>query len=180
MYDGCQLYQFDRVIATVPSPVFLKMAHEITGDYAAKLERVKYQSAVCLVMQTSRPLSDIYWLNIADPDIPFIGVIEHTNFIPPEVYGGKRIIYVTNYLSPESPLYRLSCEDLLSVYEPHLKKINPEFDKSWVERNLVLQRGRRSAGNRPELLGISAGVRDSCGGPLPGQTPRKSILKTAA
>jgi protoporphyrinogen oxidase len=127
-------YEFEQVIATVPSTAFLKMAPGVTGDYAAKLQHVKYQSAACLVMQVNQPLSHIYWLNIGDSRIPFIGVIEHTNLIPPQVYGGKRIIYVTNYLSRESEYYSMSPEQLLAAYEPHLKKINRNFDKSWVEQ----------------------------------------------
>lgn len=126
--------EFDKVVATVPSPIFLHMAPELGEDYAGKLARVRYQSAVCLVMQIRQPFSNIYWMNISDRSIPFIGVIEHTNFISPAVYGGKRIVYVTNYVSGQSSICDLSPEGLLDLYEPHLKKINPNFEKSWVEK----------------------------------------------
>jgi hypothetical protein len=34
-------------------------------------------------LELSQPLTDIYWLHIADPELPFTGVIDHTNFMPP-------------------------------------------------------------------------------------------------
>ena len=39
--------------------------------------------------------------------IPFVGLIEHTNFIEPERYGGRRFLYVANYLAPGDPLLAL-------------------------------------------------------------------------
>ena len=102
-------------------------------EYLEKLTSVKYLAAVLIILVLKRPLSHIYWLNVADRDIPFVGVIEHTNFIPPEHYGGKHIVYLANYLSPQNRLFHLSHEELLQEYLPHLRKINPQFDLSWVE-----------------------------------------------
>ncbi|HUU62658.1 MAG TPA: NAD(P)/FAD-dependent oxidoreductase [Dehalococcoidia bacterium] len=123
----------DAVIATVPSPVFLEMVPHLPADYAGKLAGVRYQGAVALVLTMNRPLSHIYWLNISDASIPFVALIEHTNLVDPSIYGGKRIIYIANYLSKDSPLYSLSPDELLQEYLPHLRKINPEFEPGWVE-----------------------------------------------
>ena len=79
-----------------------------------------------------RPLSNIYWMSIADRELPFVGVIEHTNLIDKSRYGNNHIVYLTNYLSRENPLYQMSQEELLAEYVPHLKRINPEFDPSWI------------------------------------------------
>ena len=73
------------------------------------------------------------YLNVADLNGPFVGVIEHTNFIPAERYGGRHIVYLSNYLSPKNRLFHLSHEELLQEYLPHLQKINPDFNLSWVE-----------------------------------------------
>ncbi|MDO8672928.1 MAG: NAD(P)/FAD-dependent oxidoreductase [Dehalococcoidia bacterium] len=124
---------FDVVIATVPSMVFDRIAPDLPQDFAGKLKAASYQAAVCMVLTLSRPLSHIYWLNISDPSVPFVAVVEHTNLIEAERYGGKHVVYVSNYLAPDNPLYRKSPGDLLQAYEPHLKKINPEFSLSWVE-----------------------------------------------
>jgi protoporphyrinogen oxidase len=78
------------------------------------------------------PLSEVYWMNIADRSIPFLGIIEHTNMIDPSLYGGHHVVYITNYLSRDDPLYSLSPGELLAEYLPHLKKVNPRFDLGWI------------------------------------------------
>ena len=82
-----------------------------------------------------RPLSGVYWLNVADRSIPFVAVVEHTNLISPAHYGGKHVVYLSNYLSAKSDMYRMDRDELLNAYTPHLKKINPEFDASWIEES---------------------------------------------
>jgi len=129
----------DAIIATVPSAAFLRLTPDLPEDYAANLRWMRYQRALCLVLQLTRPLSHIYWLNISAPDIPFVGVIEQTNYIPPQVYNGKHIVYVTNYVAPDSDLYRLSKEELFACYLPHLQRINPAFAPDWVEESWLFR-----------------------------------------
>lgn len=130
---GKQVHPCDIIIATVPSPVFLDMVPRLPAGYAGRLAAVRYQVAMVMALTLKKPLSHIYWLNISDASIPFVALIEHTNFVDPSVYGGKRIVYVANYLSKDSPLYSLSPDELLQEYLPHLRKINPEFEPGWVE-----------------------------------------------
>ncbi len=126
---------FDTIIATVPSFIFTEMAPELPIDYVRKLNHVKYQSALCLALKMKRPLTNIYWMNISDPSVPFVAAIEHTNYMPPEVYGGKHVLYLSNYLSVDSPLFSLSEDELLREYLPHVQRINPEFNLDWVEES---------------------------------------------
>ena len=72
-------------------------------------------------------------MNIADPEIPFLGLIEHTNMLPKEWYGGSNVLYITNYLDRNDPVYSLSKDELLDLYLPHMTKINPEFDRSSIK-----------------------------------------------
>ena len=124
---------FDAVISTTPSYVFPKLVPALPADYQAKLDGVEYMAAVLVVLVLDRPLSHIYWLNVADRSIPFVGVIEQTNLIEPSHYGGNHVVYLSNYLSPSHRLYKLEPEELLEEYIPHLAKINPEFDRSWIQ-----------------------------------------------
>jgi protoporphyrinogen oxidase len=126
---------YDAIVATVPSPAFLAMVPDLPSDYAELARSVRYQAALCLVLQLNRSLSPIYWLNISAADMPFVGAIEHTNYIPPEVYGGRHLLYLSNYLDAEHRLFSLSKEDLLREYLPGLKRINPAFDLGWVEES---------------------------------------------
>ena len=124
---------FDAVIATTPSYIFPKLVPALPDDYMSKLTGVNYMAAVLVILVLDRPLSHVYWLNVADRSIPFVGVIEQTNLIPPEHYGGKHIVYLSNYLSSSHRLYKLDHQELLKEYLPHLRKINPDFDESWIE-----------------------------------------------
>ena len=125
--------RFDAVIATTPSFIFPRLVPPLPEDYLSRLTGVHYMAAVLVVLVLDRPLSRMYWLNVADRSIPFVGVIEQTNLIGPEHYGGKHIVYLSNYLSNEHPLYKLDHEELLQEYLPHIRKINPDFDPSWIE-----------------------------------------------
>ena len=124
---------FDAIIATTHSYMFMKLAPTLPEEYRAKLAGVNYLAAVLLILVLDRSLSHIYWLNVADRSIPFVGVIEQTNMISPEHYGGKHVVYLSNYLHREHPLYDLDHEGLLAEYLPHLRKINPDFDPTWIQ-----------------------------------------------
>ena len=128
-------YKFDSVIATCSLPIFSRLIDkhpDVPNLYLNKLQQIDYMSAVMLILVINRPFSKYYWLNIADPSIPFVGIIEHTNLVPPSLYSGKHILYIANYLTKDDRLYQLDHQDLLSEYIPHLSKINPEFDSSSI------------------------------------------------
>ena len=126
-------HPLDAIIATVPCPTLLALAPDLPRDYAASLAGIRYQAAACLALVLKESLSHFYWLNIADPQAPFPLVVEHTNFIEPSHYGGKHILYLANYLSPESPLYHADADQLLAHYLPYPAKINPRFTPAWIE-----------------------------------------------
>ena len=126
---------FDAVVATTPSYTFARLVPALPDEFLSKLTGVDYMAAVLIILVLDRPLSDLYWLNVADRSIPFVGVIEQTNFISPDHYGGRHVVYLSNYLGTDHPLYRLDKEALLEEYLPHLRKINPDFDESWIEES---------------------------------------------
>jgi protoporphyrinogen oxidase len=131
---------FDVVIATVPGYSLLEIAPPALGeDYANLLRSIRYQAAVVLLLVSKQSLSRIYWLNIADRTMPFVGVIEHTNYVPPSEYQGRHLIYVSNYLEQDDPRYKMTASELFALYEPHLQRVNPAFEAGWIEKKLVLR-----------------------------------------
>ena len=130
---GPRTERFDAIIATTPSYVFPRLVPPMPEEYLSKLTSVSYMAAVLIILVLNRPLSRVYWLNVADRSMPFVAVVEQTNFIGPEHYGGKHVVYLSNYLGTDHPLYAMGHEELLQEYLPHLRKINPEFEPSWVE-----------------------------------------------
>lgn len=130
---------FDAMIATVPSPVFQRMVPNLPRDYADQLGRLNYEAAVVAILELDRPLTDIYWLNIADDNMPFTGIIEHTNFVDASVYGGRRFVYLSKYLEPDHPYFTMDDDRLIDECVPHLKKVNPEFDQAWIRNTWVFR-----------------------------------------
>jgi protoporphyrinogen oxidase len=125
--------QFDAVLMTAPS-FSVPALVGLPPDYRAKLDGIHYLAAVVIILEMSRPLTGIYWMNIADRGVPFLGIIEQTNLVPRELYGGNSVLYLTNYLDRKHPLYLMQPEELLETYLPHLKRFNPAFDRAWVKR----------------------------------------------
>ena len=123
---------FDAVISTTQSHIFSRMLPDLPNSYKARLDGARYLSALLMILVLDRPLSRFFWLNVADRSLPFVGVIEQTNMVDPGHYGGRHVVYLANYLTRRDRLYRLGHEELLDEYLPHLRKINPDFDDSWV------------------------------------------------
>lgn len=103
-----------------------------SSDYAAGLRRIEYLANICLVLELDRSLSETYWLNVNDPTFPFVGVIEHTNFEPPEYYGGRHIVFLSKYLPESDALYQMADEKVLDFAVPHLRRMFPDFRREWV------------------------------------------------
>jgi protoporphyrinogen oxidase len=120
------------LFTAAPSELLRAAGEHLPQDYCARLNSLQATAAMCVVLEISRSLSPYYWLNIADPEFPFGGLIEHTNYIPRERYGGRYLLYISKYLFPENPLWTARDDDVWATYAPFLKRINPAFDDSWV------------------------------------------------
>lgn len=101
-------------------------------DYRRQLAPLAGTSALCMVLELDRPLTGYYWLNVADATFPFGGVIEHTNYLPAERYGGRRIVYLSKYLFQDAPAWSMREAELWQLFRPFLARLNPSFDEAWV------------------------------------------------
>ncbi|MFE1834052.1 NAD(P)/FAD-dependent oxidoreductase [Streptomyces sviceus] len=108
-------------------------AHPAVPALARRLGDVRYLANVCLVLENNRRLSDTYWLNVNDPSFPYVGVIEHTNMDSPGRYGNRHVVYLSKYLPADAELYRMSDEEVFTYSLPHLRRMFPGFDRSWVD-----------------------------------------------
>jgi protoporphyrinogen oxidase len=122
-----------RVVAATPVPDYLEVAgHLLSNDEKKTLGSLRATGAICTVLELTHSLTPFYWLNIADPGMPFGGLIEHTNYIPRERYGGRHILYISNYLFPDHPLFRKPKKEVIDCYLPALARVNPSFDPAWI------------------------------------------------
>jgi protoporphyrinogen oxidase len=125
---------YDRVLVTTAPEILTTIAPGLPEAYRDQLRRIIYLANVCLVLRLDRSLSSTYWLNIGDPQIPFTGIIEHTNMQRPQIYGGAHLAYISRYLDASDPMYTQSAEEILEAYLPHLQRIYPKFQRAWVQQ----------------------------------------------
>ena len=72
---------------------------------------------------------------MTDPDCPFVAAVEQTNFMPASDYGGRHIVYLSNYVDPGDPIIEETEAQVLDRYEPFLRRINPAFDRAWIQQS---------------------------------------------
>jgi protoporphyrinogen oxidase len=130
--DSSEQSTYDRVISTLPTPVVTKVAKDILPEeYVARLSRVKYLNAACLIVEsTEKLLQDTYWLSVCVKEFPMMVLLQHTNMVPAEHYGGKQLLYIANYVERDHPLLGMEGEQALEYYKPYLNKLNPVFAQS--------------------------------------------------
>jgi len=121
------------VVAAMPN-----VLEDLTG-YACEID---FQGAVCAVVTMDEPLTDTYWLNVAH-DAPFGALIEHTNFVPPERYGGQHLLYVASYVQSESEaLWQMDDEEVTETWLGHIGEMFPGFDRDAVSSVRVARNPR--------------------------------------
>ena len=130
---------FDQAIMALHNRDVLRLIPSLPAEYKAQLGRIQYEAGCCLLLSLEHALSPIYWMNISAPDMPFTAIVEHTNFMPPERYNNKHVVYLSRYMTADDPLLALSKEELLAHYVPHLRKVNPGFEESWIRQSWLFK-----------------------------------------
>lgn len=131
---GNEVLRGAAVILTPALPIIRELIGEKVSDrFLNQLSRIEYLANICLVLQLDRSLSSTYWLNVNDPSFPFVGIIEHTNFEPPESYGGKHIVYLSKYLTSCSEQYQMTDQEFFEFSLPYLKRMFPELARDWIQ-----------------------------------------------
>jgi protoporphyrinogen oxidase len=123
----------DAVLATPALPIVADIVDShVSPEYQASLRRIQYLANICIVLELDRSLSETYWLNVNDPGFPFVGVIEHTNFEPPETYAGRRLVYLSKYLPESDELYRMPDDEVVRFCLGHLQRMFPALSPAWI------------------------------------------------
>lgn len=128
--------RFDSALVTTAPAALAKLAPALPPDYLQGLLNLKHLGAVVMVLALKHPLSPegYYWYNMPkSAGFPFLALVEHTNFVSPENFGGDHIIYLGDYLEPDHEYFRLTPDELLQRYLPALSRINPAFQPDWVK-----------------------------------------------
>jgi protoporphyrinogen oxidase len=125
---------YNAVLCSLPTRLFTRLTRGLPETYRQRFGGPDdHLSAQCLVLELDRSIQSAYWVNISDPGYPFLALVEHTNWLPTEDYGGRHLVYLGNYLAPDHDLLRKSPAELVARFTPHLQRINPAFEPGWIQ-----------------------------------------------
>lgn len=130
-------YQFDKVVVTLPTPIFTKITKRLPKSYSDKISKIPHLWAHVLILTFHKPfMKNTYWLNILEENFPFLVAVEHTNFMDIKLYGNKHILYVGNYLPNDHPYLTQTLSQILKIYDPFLKLLNPAYQSNLIKAYL--------------------------------------------
>ena len=135
--------RFDAVVSTV-SPQILDKLVTFPGKFNTILRNYKQLSAICIMLVLDRQLTDYYWLNIGDNSFPFGLIVEHTNYLPPDKYNNRHIIYLSKYYDASHEKYdSFNDKKIVEYFLTHLNRINKNFKRDWIEE-VHVSRGKHA------------------------------------
>jgi len=133
---------YDKVLVTTSPNLMARLCPDLPGSYLKGLLELKSMGAVVMVLALKRQLSEqgYYWFNLPkEAGYPMLALVEHTNFIGPEHFGGDHIVYAGDYLEAGHEYFSMSDGQLLERFIPAFKKFNPAFEKDWVKKVWVFK-----------------------------------------
>lgn len=145
--QGGEAQAFDQILSTVSPRLMLRITDGLADtQYGDQMRRLKSIGGLCVVFALKQQLltDGTYWLNLpADTPnrqrnaFPFLALVEHTNYMDRAHYGGDHIVYCGDYVPPTHEYFSMSEDELVARFLPALKKVNPDFDETWVRKRWV-------------------------------------------
>jgi protoporphyrinogen oxidase len=135
--QGAQTQIYDQVLATTSPGLLAHLAPGLPDTYLKGLLSLKSMGAVVMTFSLKHQLSEqgYYWYNIPkSAGFPFLSLVEHTNFLSPDYFGGDHLVYVGDYLPQDHENFELSQDEIAQRFIPHFKKFNPKFNPDWVKK----------------------------------------------
>ncbi len=133
---------FDQCLATTSPGLLTRLAPSLPADYLKGLLDLKHMGAVVMVLALKQRLSEqgYYWYNLPkSAGYPFLALVEHTNFVPAEHFGGDHIVYVGDYLETDHEFFSLSQDEILERFLPVLPRFNANFQRDWIRKSWLFR-----------------------------------------
>jgi protoporphyrinogen oxidase len=128
---------FDKALVTTSPSLMAKLSPELPANYLKGLLELKSMGAVVMTLALKHSISDqgYYWFNVPkDEGYPFLALVEHTNFVSKDHFGGDHIVYAGDYLELGHEYFSMTDEQLLERFIPAFQKFNPSFSRDWVKK----------------------------------------------
>jgi protoporphyrinogen oxidase len=134
---GSDLESFERILVTTSPASLARLVPSLPESYLKNLLELKSMAALVLVLSLKHQLSEqgYYWYNLPkNAGFPCLALVEHTNYVSAEHFGGDHIVYMGDYLEPDHEYFKLNQAELLERFLPALKRINPAFQPDWINK----------------------------------------------
>lgn len=143
--------QFDKLINTLQSPIFLMLEKKVLPEsYRKRLAKIKYLGAQNIIMEAKeKVLPRTYWLSIAGKNRgkeKFIGrdwmvLVQQTNFVDSKYYAGHHLTYLATYTNTPQPFklpnkqlekkYKIIQQAFIKygqpLYTPEFARVKPDY-----------------------------------------------------
>jgi protoporphyrinogen oxidase len=128
----------DAAILTPALPIVAQlMRPHVDEAYADQLGSIDYLANICVVLELTRSLSELYWMNVNDPGFPFVGVIEHTNLDQADPSARRHIVYLSRYLPATDPMFTAPDNEIINFALPHLRRMFPDLGPECIRATHV-------------------------------------------
>ena len=139
---------FAAVISTTSPRLLGKMAPQIEGEYARKVESLRSMGAVVVILAlTQQFMKDgTYWLSLPaeTPDksrseFPFLALVEHTNYMDKAHFNDDHLVYLGDYVAADHEYFSMTEDELAERFIAAMTKVNPDFSPDWIRRRWVFR-----------------------------------------
>ncbi len=140
--DTGEIEVFDQVLVTTSPGLLAKICPDLPPSYLKGLLELKSMGAVVMIMALKHQLSreGYYWFNLPkEAGYPFLALVEHTNYVSADHFGGDHIVYAGDYLEAGHEYFSLTDEQLLQRFMPAFSKFNPDFRPEWIKKTWVFR-----------------------------------------
>jgi protoporphyrinogen oxidase len=138
--DGSRRY--DHVVFTAPTDALERIVDPRLADVRTGGSSVEYLGVVCAVVVSRAPLTRFYVLNLAEPRVPFTGVIGMSNVVDPSETAGYHLTYLPRYVPSRDPLFEVKDDEIRSSFLEGARIVLPDLDSAGIV-DVHVNRARR-------------------------------------
>jgi protoporphyrinogen oxidase len=139
---------YDAVISTSSPHIMQRLVPDLPAAYHDKLANLQSLGAVVVILALKHKLltDGTYWLSLPaeSPDktqttFPFTVLVEHTNYMDRQHYGGDHLVYCGDYVAADHEYFSLSEDELAGRFIDTLQTFNPDFSPEWIRKRWVFR-----------------------------------------
>ena len=150
--------KFDQVLATISPKIVARLAPDLDEDYKSQIEQLESIGAVVVIFSLKEQLSreGYYWFNLdKTAGYPFLALVEHTNYLSEEFFGGEHLVYCGDYVESSHEYFSMNESELTDTFAPILKRSTPISQKIGSNGPGYLERHTHSRYRRSTIPKIS-------------------------